>query len=110
MSDKPLVQQALASELAELVLTISSTAASLAFIRGFWGTTVREWNGIDRLRYAFVQCICIFNDFSIRIDKYYMLIRRFTNATFRLFIREKWDKDAYQEYNRILSNEGGPLW
>ena len=45
-----------------------------------------------------------------RIDKYYMLIRRFTNATFRLFIREKWDKDVCLEYNRIISNEGGPLW
>ena len=58
----------------------------------------------------FVQCISFFNDVLRRIDKYYMLIRRFTNATFRLFIREKWDKDACQEYNRILSNEGGPLW
>lgn len=55
MSDKPLVQQALASELAELILTISSTTASLAFIRGFWQMTVREWNGIDRLRYVFIQ-------------------------------------------------------
>ena len=54
MSDKPLVQQALASELADLILTISSTAASLAFIRGFWEMTVREWNGIDRLRYFFL--------------------------------------------------------
>ena len=45
-----------------------------------------------------------------RIDKYYMLIRRFTNATFRLFIREKWDKDVCLEYNRMISNEGGPLW
>jgi Nucleolar protein,Nop52 len=52
----------------------------------------------------------VFNDFFRRIDKYYMLIRRFTNATFRLFIREKWNKDACQEYNRILSNKGGPLW
>lgn len=58
MSDKPLVQQALASELAEMILTISSTAASLAFLRGFWETTVREWNGIDRLR-------CVVNHFSI---------------------------------------------
>ena len=39
-----------------------------------------------------------------------MLIRRFTNATFRLFIRVGWNKDAYQEYNRILSDGGGPLW
>jgi ribosomal RNA-processing protein 1 len=52
MSDKPLVQQALAKELAELVLTITSTAASLAFLREFWVTTVREWNGIDRFRFV----------------------------------------------------------
>lgn len=52
MSDKPLVQQALATELAEIVLTISTTPQSLAFLSGFWETTVREWNGIDRLRYA----------------------------------------------------------
>jgi ribosomal RNA-processing protein 1 len=52
MSDKPLVQQALATELADLVLTITTTPSSLAFLRGFWETTVCEWNGIDRLRYA----------------------------------------------------------
>jgi ribosomal RNA-processing protein 1 len=52
MSDKPLVQQALATELADLLLTITSTNASLAFLRGFWGCAVREWNGIDRLRYV----------------------------------------------------------
>ena len=50
MSDKPLVQQGLASELAELLLTITSTSASMEFLRGFWHATVREWNGIDRLR------------------------------------------------------------
>lgn len=50
MSDKPLVQQALATDLAELLLTITSTTVALAFLRGFWESTVREWNGIDRLR------------------------------------------------------------
>jgi Nucleolar protein,Nop52 len=50
MSDKPLVQQALSSELAELVLTISTMPASLSFLGAFWEATVREWNGIDRLR------------------------------------------------------------
>lgn len=50
MSDKPLVQQGLAAELAELLLTITSTDAALAFLRGFWEVMVREWNGIDRLR------------------------------------------------------------
>ena len=60
MSDKPLVQQALASELADLILTISSNTASLGFIRGFWQMTVREWNGIDRLRYVFIQYMCFY--------------------------------------------------
>ncbi|KAF8641226.1 hypothetical protein AX17_000860 [Amanita inopinata Kibby_2008] len=93
MSDKPLVQQALASELAELLLTITTTSASITFLRGFWESTVREWNGIDRLR----------------IDKYYMLVRRFVNATFRLLIRTEWDLGACQDYNNILAGQGGPL-
>ena len=50
MSDKPIVQQELASELAELLLTITKTSSALAFLRGFWEMTVREWTGIDRLR------------------------------------------------------------
>ncbi|KAF9459823.1 Nop52-domain-containing protein [Collybia nuda] len=93
MSDKPLVQQALATELAELVLTITTTSSSLAFLRGFWETITREWNGIDRLR----------------MDKYYMLVRRFVNASFRLLIRTEWDKSACDEYNRILMGINGPL-
>ncbi|OSX66937.1 hypothetical protein POSPLADRAFT_1051101 [Postia placenta MAD-698-R-SB12] len=93
MSDKPLVQQALASELAEIILTISTTQSSLAFLRGFWEATVREWNSIDRLR----------------IDKYYMLIRRFVNASFRLLMKTEWDSAACDECNSIYTSRGGPL-
>ncbi|KAH7886085.1 nucleolar protein,Nop52-domain-containing protein, partial [Phlebopus sp. FC_14] len=93
MSDKPLVQQALAQELAELVLTITDVPSSLNFLKGFWTTTVREWNGIDRLR----------------MDKFYMLVRRFVNASFRLLIRTDWDGSALQGYHFILTNPGGPL-
>ena len=50
MSDKPLVQQALSSELANILLQISSLDPAFAFLSGFWEATVREWNGIDRLR------------------------------------------------------------
>ncbi|KAI9444884.1 Nop52-domain-containing protein [Lactarius indigo] len=81
MSDKALVQQALASELANI------------FLRGFWKTIVREWDGIDRLR----------------MDKYYLLIRRFVNATFRLLMRSDWDSGLCQVYNDILTTRGGPL-
>jgi ribosomal RNA-processing protein 1 len=61
MSDKPLVQQRLATDLAQLILVIqsneaasssetSSTETALHFIAGFWEAMVREWAGIDRLR------------------------------------------------------------
>jgi len=52
MSDKPLVQQALAQELAGLVLNINNTSASLGFLRAFWMTAVREWKAIDHFRYV----------------------------------------------------------
>jgi ribosomal RNA-processing protein 1 len=112
MSDKPLVQQALATELADLVLAITTTSSSLAFLRGFWETTVREWNGIDRLRCASITVLHFsnLNKFYIRMDKYYMLVRRFVNASFRLLMRVEWDKSACDEYNHILSDTGGPLW
>lgn len=50
MSDKALVQQALASELANILLSIDSNSAAREFLGGFWRTIVREWEGIDRLR------------------------------------------------------------
>ncbi|WVW86912.1 hypothetical protein I302_108967 [Kwoniella bestiolae CBS 10118] len=101
MSDKPLVQQALAADLAELLLQIKPKSASpedrfeasVAFLEGFWDSIVREWAGIDRLR----------------MDKYYLLMRKYVNATFRLLAREKWEKDAVVAVNRILTKNGGPM-
>ncbi|KAH9937374.1 Nop52-domain-containing protein [Fomitopsis serialis] len=93
MSDKPLVQQALASELAEILLEIPSTSMTFDFLQGFWEATVREWSGIDRLR----------------IDKYYMLVRRFVNASFRLLMRMDWEPSSCERYNSILAQRGGPL-
>lgn len=59
MSDKPLVQQKLADDLADLVLVVRSSKtpsrigrvnASLAFLEAFWAIVLREWSGLDRLR------------------------------------------------------------
>ncbi|KAJ3775144.1 Nop52-domain-containing protein, partial [Lentinula raphanica] len=94
MSDKPLVQQALASELAELVLSITNTVSAFSFLNGFWETMVREWNGIDRLRFY---------------HEYLMLGRRFVNVAFRLLIRHDWNSKMCQEYNAILEHLDGPL-
>jgi ribosomal RNA-processing protein 1 len=66
MSDKPLIQQSLARDLAELVLQINTGLegmtqqekdlerfeAALGFLDGFWRAMVREWTGVDRYRYV----------------------------------------------------------
>lgn len=93
MSDKPLVQQALAAELAEIVLAIPSADLALDFLHGFWFTMTREWNGIDRLR----------------MDKFCMLVRRFVNASLRLLLRLDWEGQTVEDLNDILSQSGGPL-
>jgi len=46
---------------------------------------------------------------SHRIDKFYMLIRRFINVGFRLLEREDWDLRAIELYNEVLTSAGGPL-
>lgn len=43
------------------------------------------------------------------MDKYYLLMRRYVNATFRLLAREKWEKEAIAAVNRILMKEGGVM-
>lgn len=66
MSDKPLVQQRLASDLSSIILQINPRPttdgedeeedslardmAALDFIEGFWEAIIREWVGIDRFR------------------------------------------------------------
>lgn len=45
----------------------------------------------------------------IRLDKFYLLIRRFVHAGFLLLKRENWDPKAIEEYNAILTGPGGPL-
>lgn len=50
MSDKPLVQQELSANLADLLLDIPTADASFDFLRGFWEAIVREWSGLDYIR------------------------------------------------------------
>ncbi|ODN98083.1 hypothetical protein I350_07725 [Cryptococcus amylolentus CBS 6273] len=99
MSDKPLVQQALATSLSDLLLLIAPSnpsdtfPAALAFLAGFWQAIVREWTGIDRLR----------------MDKYYMLTRKYVNVTFRLLAREQWKEEKVAAVNDVLMKKGGPV-
>lgn len=72
MSDKPLVQQGLATELSNLLLAIPGTSrveasavtgftdstgqisararGGLALLEGFWDAMTREWAGLDKWR------------------------------------------------------------
>lgn len=105
MSDKPLVQQRLANDLANLVLVHPTSTeeagemsqramAGLTFLEGFWDTLVAEWAGLDKHR----------------IDKYYLLVRRFVAAGFRLLAEEKWQPKAVERLAAMLGKwPGGAL-
>lgn len=49
-------------------------------------------------------------DVARRMDKYYMLIRRFVNASFILLMTNDWLLPLCEEHNSILRSVGGPLW
>lgn len=66
MCDRPLPQQALCQDLADLVWVLPPTAV-IPWLRGFWATMAREWTtGIDVLR----------------MEKFLLLVRRMLASTF----------------------------
>lgn len=84
---------------------------------------LREWTKIDVHRYVepsidrfsvadipyTLHRACLTFAPSFRIDKFYMLIRRFVDAAFRLQLRENWDDDCCEAYEYILTRPNGPL-
>jgi hypothetical protein len=73
---------------------------------------VQYASGMESTAYGTVTILLSYFTFSNpkgRIDKYYMLIRRFVNSSFRLLIRAEWSDSACAEYSDILT-KGGPLW
>ncbi|KAL2228051.1 ribosomal RNA processing protein 1 homolog [Sesamum indicum] len=88
-ADKTPNQLALINRLTNLFLSLQPSL-SLEFFRGFLVTLRREWPGIDRLR----------------LDKFYLLIRRFVKALFELMRLRKWDVDVLGEYLGVLENDG----
>lgn len=108
MSDKPLVQQQLAQELSELVLMVAGidtrseeaqvaslrhALAALDFYQGFWHTMQAEWLGVDKFR----------------IDKYYLLMRRFLQAGCQLLLVYRCDALLVDRYVHIMRGTDGPL-
>ncbi|XP_073144317.1 uncharacterized protein [Henckelia pumila] len=88
-ADKTPNQVALIDKLTSLFLSLQPSF-SLEFFRGFLLTLRREWSGIDRLR----------------LDKFYLLIRRFVRALFELMRLRKWDCELLGKYLRVLEDDG----
>lgn len=82
-SDKPLVQAELIDRLSSLLL-ILHPSFSVQYFSTFFITMRREWSGID----------------ALRLDKFYLLIRRFVSKTFSLINMNSWDL----EFVKVIMN------
>jgi ribosomal RNA-processing protein 1 len=50
MTDKPVVQEYVAKEMANFTLLFNDNSLSLLYLQCFWRILMREWVGIDYLR------------------------------------------------------------
>ncbi|KAG9130543.1 hypothetical protein Leryth_011796 [Lithospermum erythrorhizon] len=71
-------------------LGMFNRAFSVRFFEGFLVTLRREWSGIDHLR----------------LDKFYLCIRRFVKAVFGLVSRCGWDLELLREFVEVLEVSG----
>lgn len=85
MSDRPRTQQRLAVDLADL-LTPMQEKNFVPFLKAFWITMAREWNGIDVLR----------------IDKFLLLVRTYLAGTFRYLRARKWGGGIVEKVVQLL--------
>lgn len=88
--DRPITQQNLASEIATLPEKVKSKNY-WNFVNSFWTVLIREWHSID----------------SHRINKFYLLIRRFFFALMVHLYESNWSSEELDSY--INSMATGPL-
>jgi ribosomal RNA-processing protein 1 len=87
-SDKPLTQQRLARDLADLLTVVSGRENFLGFVRAFWQTIAREWSGID----------------ALRMDKFLYLVRCYVGKGFEVVKKKEWeDEELIDAYLDILA-------
>ncbi|ORY75427.1 nucleolar [Protomyces lactucae-debilis] len=89
-SDRVLVQQQLAGQLAGIVQGLKYQNI-LVFLSAFWKTMMREWPTLD----------------ALRLDKFYTLLRRFIEAGFKKCAQLAWEQPLTEGYMVLL--EEGPL-
>ncbi|KAJ2572026.1 hypothetical protein IW140_001066 [Coemansia sp. RSA 1813] len=84
MLHKPLVQQELAWDLANLVLACKGENR-VKFVRAFWETMCREWFDVD----------------NHRVDKYLLLMRRVVFFTLKSMVSSDWDEQLVSDYIKV---------
>ncbi|XP_027544736.1 ribosomal RNA processing protein 1 homolog B [Neopelma chrysocephalum] len=89
MQDKPLLQEELAANISQLMHVFQNTEARHLFLQTFWQTMSREWNGID----------------SLRLDKFYMLMRLILRQSFEVLKRNEWDESLIEPLLQLLMKE-----
>ncbi|KAJ7333102.1 Ribosomal RNA processing protein 1 B [Desmophyllum pertusum] len=89
MSDKPLIQEELALNISQLIVSFRNGQSVVLFIKTFFKTMQREWHGIDRLR----------------LDKFYLLIRFFVKETFNFLKKSGWEDQLVSEVSSIFNDE-----
>lgn len=96
MSDLAPVQAELAKRLAAATHVYTDAERAGAYLRAFWVTLKREWQGIDRLR----------------VDKFYSLARAFVRASIEQCKRRRWSSATVEAVTsgwREVVLEGNPL-
>lgn len=84
-ADKVQFQSQLINRLSSMLLALD-LPLSVQYFSVFLLTMRREWNGID----------------GLRLDKFYLLIRRFLHSVFELMKKYKWDSDLVGRLIAVL--------
>lgn len=88
-SDKPLTQQRLARDLADLLTVVQGRENFLCFVRAFWSTIAREWGGVD----------------ALRMDKFLYLVRCYVGKGFECVKKRAWEDEALiDDYLEVLAS------
>lgn len=86
MQDKPLHQQRLAQDLADLTGVLQGEENVIGWLRAFWGTMGREWAGID----------------GLRMDKFLYLVRCYVRKGWEVCTKRKWEEGFLKRYLAVL--------
>lgn len=89
-ADKSLAQNQLINKLSSLLTVIEVESVCFSYFSVFLVTMRREWSGID----------------GLRLDKFYLLIRRFVNSFFGFLKKKGWGLDVVERYMRVFVEKG----